>query len=52
MDSNKIKEMLASTLGDCDIEVEVAGNKVVLHIISESFEGLSQLKRQKKFMQY
>ena len=48
MDSDKIKEMLASSLGDCDIEVEITGNKLVLHIISESFEGLSQLKRQKK----
>ena len=48
MDSDKIKEMLASTLGDCDIEVQITGNKVVLHIISEDFEGLSQLKRQKK----
>ena len=48
MDSDKIKEMLASGLGDCDIEVQITGNKLVLHIISESFEGLSQLKRQKK----
>ena len=48
MDSDKIKEMLASSLGDCDIEVEITGNKLVLHIISEGFEGLSQLKRQKK----
>ncbi len=48
MDSDKIKEMLASSLGDCDIEVQITGNKLVLHIISESFEGLSQLKRQKK----
>ena len=48
MDSDKIKGMLVSTLGDCDIEVEITGNKVVLHIISEDFEGLSQLKRQKK----
>ena len=48
MDSDKIKEMLASTLGDCDIEVEITGNKLVLHVISEDFEGLSQLKRQKK----
>ena len=48
MDSEKIKEMLASSLGDCDIEVEATGNKLVLHIISEGFEGLSKLKRQKK----
>ena len=48
MDSDKIKEMLASSLGDCDIEVEITGNKLVLHIIFEGFEGLSQLKRQKK----
>ena len=48
MDSDKIKGMLVSTLGDCDIEVEITGNKVVLRIISEDFEGLSQLKRQKK----
>ena len=48
MDSDKIKEMLASSLGDCDIEVEITGNKLVLHIISEGFEGLSKLKRQKK----
>ena len=48
MESDKIKEMLASALGDCDIEVEMTGNKVVLHIVSDIFEGLPQVKRQKK----
>jgi len=48
MESDKIKEMLASGLGDCDIEAEMVGKNVVLHIISEGFRGLPQVKRQKK----
>ena len=48
MESDKIKEMLASALGDCDIEVDITGNKLVLRLVSDIFEGLSQVKRQKK----
>ena len=48
MESDKIKEMLASALGDCDIDVDITGNKLVLRLVSDIFEGLSQVKRQKK----
>ncbi|HAK51793.1 MAG TPA: hypothetical protein DCM54_07815 [Gammaproteobacteria bacterium] len=48
MDSDKVKEILSSGLGDCDIRMEIDGNKVVLNLVSNVFEGLSRVKRQQK----
>ena len=45
MDSDKVKEILSSGLGDCDIRMEIDGNKVVLNLVSNVFEGLSRVKR-------
>ena len=48
MDGDKVKEILLSGLGDSDISMEIDGNKVVLNIVSNVFEGLSRVKRQQK----
>ena len=48
MEGDRIKEILLSGLGDCDIEIEIDGNKVVLNLVSIVFEGLSRVRRQQK----
>ena len=48
MNGDRIKEILLSGLGKCDIEIEIEGNKVVLNLVSSVFEGLSRVKRQQK----
>tara|TARA_B100000029_G_scaffold508876_1_gene596772 strand:+ start:993 stop:1226 length:234 start_codon:yes stop_codon:yes gene_type:complete len=48
MKGDRIKEILLSGLGDCDIEIEIDGNKVVLNLVSIVFEGLSRVRRQQK----
>ena len=46
MDVNSVREMLSSGLENADIEIQSDGNKLMLHIVSESFVDLSKVKRQ------
>ncbi|MFT7687506.1 MAG: acid stress-induced BolA-like protein IbaG/YrbA [Candidatus Azotimanducaceae bacterium] len=45
MDESELINMLQSGLGDCEIELELEGNKLFLKIIGDMFEGLSRVKR-------
>ncbi|MCZ6502529.1 MAG: BolA/IbaG family iron-sulfur metabolism protein [Gammaproteobacteria bacterium] len=46
MDLKEIREILETTFGDDQIELQAEGNKLVLSVVSEKFEGLSRVKRQ------
>lgn len=46
MDANEIRELLASGLDDCEVELQMEGNKIAVRLVSDSFEGLSRVRRQ------
>jgi len=46
VDLKEIREILETTFGDDQIELQAEGNKLVLSVVSEKFEGLSRVKRQ------
>ncbi len=46
MDLEEIRELLETTFGDDPIELQVEGNKLVLSVVSDKFEGLGRVKRQ------
>lgn len=48
MDVEEIKKRLEAGLEACQVSFESDGNKIALHLVSDSFEGLSKVKRQQK----
>lgn len=46
MDLKEIRGILETTFGDDQIELQAEGNKLVLSVVSDKFEGLSRVKRQ------
>ncbi|MBL4681227.1 MAG: BolA/IbaG family iron-sulfur metabolism protein [Pseudomonadales bacterium] len=45
MDENDIRGLLQAGLGDCDLALELEGNKLFLRLVGDVFEGLSRVKR-------
>ena len=48
MDESAIKSTLQEGLPQCELEINIEGNKLSLKIISDEFDGLSRVKRQQK----
>ncbi|OUU10637.1 MAG: hypothetical protein CBB94_04535 [Gammaproteobacteria bacterium TMED34] len=48
MDSMEIEKRVRDALGECDVSLEMDGNKAGLLVTATAFEGLSRLKRQQK----
>ena len=48
MDSMEIEKRVRDALGECDVHLEMDGNKAGLLVTATAFEGLSRLKRQQK----
>lgn len=48
MDLAAIEKTLKDNLSDCDIELLPDGNKLMVYLVSDDFEGLSRVKRQQK----
>ncbi len=46
MDEAEIRALLEAGLGDCDIRMQSDGNKLMLLVTANAFEGLSRVKRQ------
>lgn len=46
MQSEDVRERLATALPDCQIEVQNDGNKFLVVAVGERFSGLSRVKRQ------
>lgn len=46
MDEAEIRGVLARGLGACDVQMQAEGNKLMLILTGEVFEGLSRVKRQ------
>ena len=46
MDIETLRSVISSGLGDCEIDMQMDGNKVSLNLIAEVFVGLSRVKRQ------
>jgi len=46
MDESEIREVLESGLGDCELQLQADGNKLMLLVTASAFEGLSRVKRQ------
>jgi len=45
MNENEIRGLLQSGLGDCELALEIEGNKLSLKLVGDIFEGLSRVKR-------
>lgn len=48
MDAAEIEKRVREALGDCDVRLELDGNKAGLLVTAEAFEGLSRVQRQQK----
>ena len=48
MDAQAIELILKTGLPDCQLELMIDGNKVMLRVVSLEFEGLNRVKRQQK----
>ena len=46
MDIEALRTVLSSGLDDCEIDIQMDGNKISLHLVAEIFAGLSRVKRQ------
>ncbi|MDZ7686859.1 MAG: hypothetical protein U5O39_19420 [Gammaproteobacteria bacterium] len=46
MDESEIRTVLESGLGDCELQLQADGNKLMLLVTAEAFEGQSRVKRQ------
>ncbi len=46
MDIEALRAVLISGLSDCEIDIQMEGNKISLNLVSEIFAGLSRVKRQ------
>ena len=48
MDVSAIEATLKAALPGCELELQSEGNKILLKIVSQEFDGLSRVKRQQK----
>lgn len=48
MDESVIRQMLESSLGECEIQMQTEGNKLMLVVSSAAFDGLNRVKRQQR----
>ena len=46
MDTEGLRCVISSGLGDCEIELQIDGNKIFLDLVADVFVGLSRVKRQ------
>ena len=46
MKENEIRQLLSSNLKDCIVEMQAEGNKLMLRLTSDAFDGLNRVKRQ------
>ena len=46
MNDLELKKILSEALENCEIEIQIDGNKVNLDLVSSSFSGLTRVKRQ------
>lgn len=46
MNLDSIEKIIKDGLGDCKVEMQAEGNKLMLLIVSNAFEGLNRVKRQ------
>lgn len=46
MDEAEIRATLEAALGDCEIQLQSEGNKLMLLVTAAAFEGLNRVKRQ------
>lgn len=46
MDEAEIRDILAQGLGACDVQMQADGNKLMLILTGDVFEGLNRVKRQ------
>ncbi|MEX2489056.1 MAG: BolA/IbaG family iron-sulfur metabolism protein [Pseudomonadales bacterium] len=46
MNPDDIEKIIKDGLGDCKVEMQAEGNKLMLLIVSHAFEGLNRVKRQ------
>lgn len=46
MDLESIRQILESELGASQLDMQADGNKLLLSLVSDKFEGLSKVKRQ------
>lgn len=52
MESEALKRMLEEGLGAQSVAVELEGDRALVQIVSERFEGVSRVKRQQLVYQY
>ncbi len=46
MDEAEIRDLLTAGLGDCELQLQVEGNKLLLIVVAAAFDGLNRVKRQ------
>lgn len=46
MDESEIRQVLESGLGDCELQLQADGNKLMLLVTASAFDGLTRVKRQ------
>jgi len=46
MDIEALRSVISSGLGDCEIDMQMDGNKIFLDLVADVFVGLSRVKRQ------
>ncbi len=46
MDEAEIRATLEAALGDCEIQLQSEGNKLMLLVTAAAFDGLNRVKRQ------
>jgi acid stress-induced BolA-like protein IbaG/YrbA len=52
MDAESLKRMLEEGLGALSVSVEIEGDRALVQIVAERFEGLSKVKRQQMVYKY
>ncbi|MAV26068.1 MAG: hypothetical protein CMQ05_08100 [Gammaproteobacteria bacterium] len=48
MDPAEIEKRVCDALGDCEVHLEIDGNKAGLMVTATAFEGLSRVQRQQR----
>lgn len=46
MDLESIRQILASELGESQVDMQADGSKLMLSLVSDKFQGMSKVKRQ------
>jgi len=52
MDAESLKRMLEEGLGALSVSVEIEGDRALVQIVAERFEGLSKVKRHQMVYKY